>query len=523
MEPVQYLQALRRRWLVIVASVLVAVAIALLIPSSGRAHASSASGYQATTIVVDPSTFSSGFNPKTSPLASLVTFPSVASRVAKAVGYTGNPLDLTRGVSAEFNSDTGLLSITAEAPTPARAELLANTFASQTIQFLQGLETKTAQIQAAGLRAAIVPLRQQLNALNGRGGSSHSSEAAGLENQIAHIQSQIQQLLLPGAPRYVIAQPAIAQPLAPTTATGKLSFLSSRTGRVASAVIVGLLAGIALALVLERFDTRIRSKESAERHFHAPVLAEIPMSRSGGKGVVSATRPHSKSADAFRLLRTGLLSGATNAGRNGNGNGSGNGDGAGGGREWPKAILVTSPSSAEGKTTVVANLAASFSELGKRVLVLSCDPRRPAVHRLFDAQNVPGLFDVLALGSGPPVLNGLVADTPIDGIRLVPSGQTPERPGELLGSDDMRTALAEARAMADVVLLDTAPVLAGSDPAPLIPEADAVLVVARAGRTTVDGAEWSTEVLTRLRAPVIGVVLNGVDEGSLSGGGRHRD
>ena len=517
MEPVQYLQALRRRWLVIVASVLIAVAIALLAPgvssagSSSRAHA-----YEATTIVVNPSTFGSGFNPKNSPLASLVTFPTVATRVAKAIGYQGNPQDLTNGVSADFNSDSGLLSISAQASTPARAELLANTFASQTILFLQGLQTKAAAIQAAGLRSAISPLRQELNKLDGKVIPPHSSLSArrsSLESQIAKLQSQIQQLTLPAAPKYVIAQPAIAQPVGPVTKTGKLSALSSRTGRVAAAIIVGLLAGIALALVLERFDTRIRSKESAERHFHAPVLAEIPMSRSGGKGVVSATRPQSRSADAFRMLRTGLLAGSVNGSRYGNGDK---------GRSWPKAILVTSPTSAEGKTTVVANLAASFSELGKRVLILSCDPRRPAVHRLFDTQGVPGLFDVLALGGGPPVLNGLVAETPIDGIRLVPSGQTPARPGELLGSEDMRTALAEAKAMADVVLLDTAPVLAGSDPAPLIPEADAVLVVARAGKTTVDGAEWSTEVLTRLRAPVVGVVLNGVDEGSLSPGGRHR-
>jgi capsular exopolysaccharide synthesis family protein len=511
MDPVQYLYAIRRRWLVIVSAFVIALAAALLIPggSSGASSTSHSPLYGATAILVNFQS-ASQLQLGDQTFAYMVTLPGVAARVAKTINYSGNPQDLTANVSATSDQTTGLLSVTAESPDPTRAALLANTFANETILFLQDLQAKANAAEANVLRAAMKPLRAQLSRLNTQYIAPNSAQEAyrnSIESRLSSLEGQIQPLIGPPAPTgYVVAQVAVPQPIGPSTVSGHLSFLRSREGRGLVAAIVGLLAGVALALILERFDTRIRSKEAAEHYFHHPVLAEIPMLRfRGGKGIVSSTRPQSPSADAFRLLRTGLLGGAVN--------GEGNG-----GRSWPKAILVTSPASAEGKSTVVANLAASFSELGKRVLIVSCDFRRPAVHRLFNVPNVPGLFDALSMGYGPPVLNGLVTQTSFEGIRLVPSGATPARPGELLSSESMRTALAEARAMADVVLLDTAPVLAGSDPAPLIPEADAVLIVARAGRTTVNVAEWSTEVLKRLKAPVVGVVLNGVDERSLSGG-----
>jgi non-specific protein-tyrosine kinase len=174
--------------------------------------------------------------------------------------------------------------------------------------------------------------------------------------------------------------------------------------------------------------------------------------------------------------------------------------------------LVTSAAPGEGKTLVVANLAATYAELGKRVLVLSCDFRRPKIHRLFGVPNDQGLSKALEAGNGRPILRGHVRSTSLTNVRVVPSGETPESAGELLTSRNMREALIEARKDADIVLLDTPPVLATSDASHLFPEVDTVLLVARAGKTTAEVAERSSELLRRMRAPVVGVALNGSTE-----------
>jgi len=176
-------------------------------------------------------------------------------------------------------------------------------------------------------------------------------------------------------------------------------------------------------------------------------------------------------------------------------------------------ILVTSAGPSEGKTTVVANLAMTFAQVGKRVLVLSCDFRRPHIHELFGVDNSRGLVEALQdIDSDETVLAGAIKQTPIRDVRLVPSGAHPRNTAALLSSDRMRRAVDEARRLADVVLIDTAPVLASAEVTHLFPLADAVVVVARAKKTTAEIAERASELLKRLDAPVVGVALNGAME-----------
>jgi capsular exopolysaccharide synthesis family protein len=175
----------------------------------------------------------------------------------------------------------------------------------------------------------------------------------------------------------------------------------------------------------------------------------------------------------------------------------------------PHTILVTSPSAGDGKSTVVASLAASYAETGKKVIVVSCDFRRPSIHQAFDLPNVPGLAEAIETRTSGPVLNGTIRETPVHDVSLVASG-VPHRPSsELLSSPAMHSALAEARSKADVVLLDTAPILAGVEASYLMGKVDSVLLVARAGRTSREFARRTGEVLRQLGSPVVGVALNG--------------
>ena len=298
------------------------------------------------------------------------------------------------------------------------------------------------------------------------------------------------------------------------TATG-LQPPRSRTARVLIGAVLGLLGGIGIALALQRFDKRIRNVETAEQAFRAPVLAEIPViPKNERSGILVLDHPHSAASEALRLLGAGIVQGQASPAMNGGRRREGRRD-----DRRSKVVLVTSAAPEEGKSTLVANLAVLLGETGRSVLVLSCDFRRPTIHELLEVPNLYGLADVLREPpTSPQVLDGCVQKTRFDGVSLASSGKSFERPGEILGSDAIPRALRDARARADVVLVDTAPILAASDAAHLIPVADEVVVVARAGVLTTSLAHRTREVLDRLQSPQIGVVLNFAQETALPAG-----
>jgi capsular exopolysaccharide synthesis family protein len=246
---------------------------------------------------------------------------------------------------------------------------------------------------------------------------------------------------------------------------------------------------------------------------------------------VLQSAPRSVAADAFRTLALqlsmpALVPVAVGAGNGSagpaNGNGSpapANGDAeqtGNGASKPPKTVLVVSAGPGDGKTTVAANLAAAFANRGRRCLVLSCDFRRPKIHRLLGCANERGLSQALRDDNQQSVLRSYVESAAdVDGVWLVPCGPPPADPGELLSSPRMRAAIEEAKRVVDVVVIDTAPLLTTSDAADLLPMSDAVVVVARAGRTTTEIAERTMELATRLGARVSGIVLNAVTEMSV--------
>jgi len=147
---------------------------------------------------------------------------------------------------------------------------------------------------------------------------------------------------------------------------------------------------------------------------------------------------------------------------------------------------------------------------------MSTDFHRPRIHSLFGVKQGPGLSDQLMSPNGKAVLEGTVVATGVHDVHLVPSGSFPTWPGQLLGSSAMRSALREARSLADVVLIDTPSLLSEGDAAQVIPSVDYVVVVARSGEIKTDTARRAGEMLQRLRAPTTGVVLNRSEGGSIA-------
>jgi capsular exopolysaccharide synthesis family protein len=171
----------------------------------------------------------------------------------------------------------------------------------------------------------------------------------------------------------------------------------------------------------------------------------------------------------------------------------------------PKTILVTSALTQEGKTTSVANLAVSFSQLGENVLIIEADLRRPKLHRVFDVRNIKGLSGFL---TGQHAMKEAVQKTSIENIWFVPGGPIPPNPSELLNSKRMKDMLAEVRQLFDVVFLDSPPVLAVIDPVITAALVDGTVLVVQAGKTSRTPFVNAVEELRRARAKIIGVLFN---------------
>jgi capsular exopolysaccharide synthesis family protein len=526
-NPVEYLRILRRRWPIIAAIVAVALAAAFLTTSVVPVGPAVRS-YEATTVILNTSTLNVPGIANLATVAALTTVGDVPVRVAKKINYEGDPVILGGRIRAVAETETGILRITATSREAEEAKTLADAFADELLLFLVDRKAVTIASQTEFLNNRIEDLETEIGALEARIADPNTPEplvrlATARRDARIRILSVVNEQL--ASLVSAVAEPTALQIIQkasprPVFQGGGFQPPRSRGGRMFFAGVLGLLVGVGIVLLLERIDTKIRTKRAAEEHFALPVLAEIPRLSwrdSRRVTVTAAEEPRSALADSFRLLEAGVsrsLDGerrqeqepTTEAIPGVRKEAHPNGP------PRSRTILVTSAAPGEGKTMVVANLAATYAELGKKVLVLSCDFRRPRIHRLFGVPNDQGLSEALEASNGRPLLRGHVRSTSLTNIRVVPSGTTPESAGELLTSRNMREALAEARMEADVVLLDTPPVLATSDASHLFPQVDTVLLVARAGKTTMEVAERSSELLRRMRAPVVGIALNGSTE-----------
>ena len=173
-----------------------------------------------------------------------------------------------------------------------------------------------------------------------------------------------------------------------------------------------------------------------------------------------------------------------------------------------KTMMVTSAGPEEGKSTVLANLAVTTAQAGRKVILVDCDLRRPTLHNIFNLKNDVGLttmvVDDAAMGSPP------LQDTGVEGLQLVSSGPLPPNPSELLGSRRMEEIIAALLERADVVLFDAPPVVAVTDAAVLATKVDGVLLVINAGGTKRDYARTAKARLEKVNANLLGAVLNNV-------------
>jgi polysaccharide biosynthesis transport protein len=269
--------------------------------------------------------------------------------------------------------------------------------------------------------------------------------------------------------------------------------------------LVGIVLGLAFAFLIDYFDDSIKNKEDFERAAGGLKVIGVIPSVSGWKNrtetqVVSLQDPSSPAAESYRTLRTSIS--FLNLDR-------------------PlRLIQVTSPTSGDGKTTTSSNLAVALTRAGQRVIMVDCDLRRPRLHDFFGADNAVGFTSVL-LGDAP-LTNALQAANDNERLWVLPSGPVPPNPSELLASARAREVFEALRAQADVVIVDTPPVLPVTDPAVLSAMVDGVLIVSTAGQTTRHEVSRAVEILRQVDAPLIGAVLNNVGTDGEYGGYGYR-
>ena len=385
-------------------------------------------------------------------IALYVKTGEIPTRAARVLGFEGDPAVLASQVVVTPDSAAEALTIAASAADGEQAAATANAFADETVAYFK----KT----RAGTGRATVSVLQ------------------------------------------------VATPI-PDDIGGGFVVPPSRALRTGIAALVGLLLGFALALVLERVDSRLRTRDQVHRALRLPIIAEVPRLTHAQKRkakVTVAADPLAPYSDAYRAARTALthtvsrqLSGDYPARRAASPERRAAATGA-------RLILVTSANASEGKTTSVANLAASFAETGQRVLVLDADLRSPDTHNLFDVPQGAGISDYIS-DPGDVSLEALVRPTSVPGVRIITAGTRLAHPESL--SSRMGHLLTEVRGMADVVLIDSAPLLAAGDVFDVLPIVDTVLLVVRSGKLTDVAARRVGELLGRFEVPISGVVLVG--------------
>lgn len=172
-----------------------------------------------------------------------------------------------------------------------------------------------------------------------------------------------------------------------------------------------------------------------------------------------------------------------------------------------KTLVVTSSNAGEGKSTVAGNLAYTFFQGGKRVLIIDCDLRKPSLHRKFNVSNEVGLTDVLV---GTSELNKVMKKID-DNLYLLTTGTLPPNPAEIIGSNTMENFLDECKINFDYIILDTPPILPVTDSKLLAIKADATVLVVRSEISKLKHVSQAFKELGKVNANVIGTILNDVE------------
>lgn len=284
--------------------------------------------------------------------------------------------------------------------------------------------------------------------------------------------------------------PAGAEPVARATiveaAKTPSTPVSPKTKRnVALGFVVGLLGGIALAILRDRLDNTVKSRETLDELAGVGMVGSVPFDKEREqKAAIAFQDGYSGSAEAFRELRTNLQFLEVD--------------------NPPRVIEITSSLPGEGKTTTAINLTLALAESGYSVCLVDADLRRPRVAKYLDLIGSVGMSTVL---SAQADLDDALQTSPFPNVSVLAAGALPPNPSELLGSTHAEKLLDDLRTRFDFVVIDASPLLPVTDAAVLAVKVDGALVVVRHGKTKREQVSRAIGNLRGVGATVLGTIL----------------
>jgi capsular exopolysaccharide synthesis family protein len=431
--------------------------------------------------------------------ARIVTSAPVLDEVMRKLGLSEPP-----EVKSEVIADTELISITAEDANPTLARDIANALAEELVARSRGLYTGDSKSATEILSEQLNQVQDEMErarseyekVLTQEPGNATKAEAfyraievkqriyAALLEQ--YEEARVGEVLRSKA--ITVVEPA-TPPEKPSKPDVKMNLLIG--------LAVGIIGGIGLAFLLDSLDTTLYTMAQVKSAAPLSILGQVPIGKHPlfqpvEETVPFATNGHLALQEAYRRVRTNIF--------------SANYD------HSIKIILATSAEPGEGKSTVVANLAKSVAQTGRRVVVVDGDMRRPTLHTIFNVPNETGLSNVL---QGKALLQEALQETSTPNVSILTSGTIPENPTELLASLQVSALIKQLTSDFSYVLLDTPAVLPVIDAAVLAPTADGVLLVVRQAQTRREAVQAALNQLAEVNARPLGIIVNGAKRGKL--------
>lgn len=496
MGQVNYAQAVLRRWWLVAVLALAGLIVGSMIPVS---HASKAHSWRTTALVgtVPPasgskSTLGPGVN--LSEVSFYAKSAQVMENAAKAAGVSVRDSKLKSTFTVvpptAKKGQPGLVELAATASSRQASARLTNAYAQQLGAYLTQLVESQSQGPLVAAQQKVASLKARLAQLG------ISKAAVGLEAQLVAAEAQEAALSArAGYTGYNVLQPAAASTAVETG--GKSSLASSHVTLGLLGILGGALLGAILAILAQSFDRTLASASRAEEAFGFRVVAEIPDTTKEDADplislIPSSLKPRSGGAsggvraEAFQRLRMSVLLETLVAPSPSTAN--------------RQVILIVSPGTEPTRSAVVDNLAAVCADAGQTVLVV----HTYGLHNHDDLGSDVEFPDVMT----PGILQTHIQRSRLENVSLLPMGEVIGNSGHLLSRAP--SLLNAARELSDLVIIEAPPLLAFHDGNALSSAADVVLVVGECGTTEFDAAHRAGELLRRINAPVLGVVLTNV-------------
>src|ERR1035437_7528442 len=426
--------------------------------------------------------------------ATVVTTRPLAQRVIVQLGLPMTADGLLNEVRASAPANSALIYITVSDTDPGKAAAIANAFADELISESPAIQGQQADLQKAiqanldSTQTEITQTQDQIGQLtaNSARTASQDQELQTLETNLVSLRATYAALLpnlnSNSSNLVTVVEPAVA-PTAPSSPRTLLNVLL--------AAILGLLAAVGIAFLVEYLDDTIASSDDVHEVPGLPTLGVVPVMKGDPKRseiyrLETLLSPPSPVAETYRALRTNIEFASVDAPL--------------------RTLMVTSALPQEGKTTTAGNLAIVFAQGGSRVLLVDADLRKPGAHSLFGLPNQHGLTTLFR--DEAATVTEVAGETELANLKVVTSGPLPPNPAELLGSKRWLAILERLKAEADLVIIDSPPLQAVTDAAPLPAGVDGTILVIHARRTRRGAVRQAREALARGGGNILGVTMN---------------